>query len=615
VQKVLTQAVLDQPMFESRWRWNSTRSLVLERFQGGKPVPPAILRMRAADLLAATFPAAVACPENLPAGDLPIPLDHPLVRQTIDDCLSEATDVQGLIAVLRGLRSGAIERVAIDTPEPSAFARGILASQPYTFLDDAPLEERRTQAVFARRTLDANSVDALGALDPDAVGRVREEAWPQPESMEELHDALLWMGFATEEESMAWQSWLQQLARERRVAQRNGRWFALDGTTDPKLILLGRLEALGPLEPADPRLSWDGQEATHLAALEQDGAILRTRLGGQTVWCERRLLARIHRYTLERLRREIEPVTASEFLQFLARWQHVDPEYQLEGPRGVSEVLRQLAGLEVPAAAWENHVLSRRVRDYRREWLDDLTLSGSFAWGRLWGSAASPMRVTPLSFVPLDDLESWLSMTQPPVREGLSSAAADLLAVLSQRGASFAQHLATLTNLLPSYVDMALAELLAHGCITCDSFASLRQLITPRSRRKRPVQSRGRWSCFRVETPAREVAELAARQLLARTGVVFRRLLERERMPVTWSALLRVYRRLELRGEVRGGRFVAGFAGEQFALPEAIELLRKGRRNARPPITVMSCDPLNLQGILTPQPRVSTATRREVLIG
>src|SRR5687767_13246935 len=397
--KVLTQAVLDQPMFESRWRWNATRSLLLARTQTGKAVPPQILRMRAGDLLASAFPSAIACPENLPPGDLEIPMDHPLVRQTIDDCLHEATDVDGLIEVLNGLRDGSIERVAVDTAEPSAFARGILNSGVYTFLDDAPLEERRTQAVHNRRTLDPRSMDDLGALDPAAVQRVRDEAWPQPESAEDVHDALMWLGFVTDDEAREWQPWLLSLMEQNRVVHTDTRFFAVDGPSDLKKILLGRLEALGPVSEDDPRIALHGEEPALLMALEQDGAILRTRLDGRTAWCERRLLARIHRYTIDALRRDIEPVTASEFLQFLACWQHVDPEFNLDGPRGVAEVLHQLAGVELPAAAWETHVLPRRVRGYRREWLDDLTLSGEFAWGRLWGAAASAIRVTPMAIV------------------------------------------------------------------------------------------------------------------------------------------------------------------------------------------------------------------------
>ena len=303
VKDILTQAVLDQPMFESRWRWNATRSLVLSRFQNGKPVPPQLLRMRAADLLAQSFPAAVACPENLPPGDLPIPMEHPLVRQTIDDCLTEATDIEGLVAVLEDLRAGRIERVAIDTPEPSAFARGILNSGAYTFLDDAPLEERRTQAVLSRRGLDPKSLDNIGALEPAAVERVRQEAFPQPESMEEVHDALLWMGFVTDSEVDAgrWRNWLNELADQKRVAHDNGQWFAVDRPPEPRKILLGRLEALGPVAEDDPRISIGEQTSMLLMELEHEGVILRTRYAGQPMWCERRLLARIHRYTIERL--------------------------------------------------------------------------------------------------------------------------------------------------------------------------------------------------------------------------------------------------------------------------------------------------------------------------
>jgi ATP-dependent Lhr-like helicase len=619
VREILTQAVLDQPMFESRWRWNATRALVLTRFQNGRAVPPQILRMRAADLLAQAFPAAVACPENMPAGDLPIPMDHPLVRQTIDDCLSEATDIEGLIEVLKGLRDGSIERVAVDTPEPSAFAKGILNSELYTFLDDAPLEERRTQAVHSRRGLDARLSDSIGALDPLAVERVRQEVWPQPESMEEVHDALLWMGFVTDVEAGDWREWLTMLADQKRVVHENDRWYAADGTLGPKKIVLGRLEALGPVFEDDPRIAVGGSPQALLLELEHEGAILRTRLEGRNAWCERRLLARIHRYTLDKLRREIEPVTANEFLQFLACWQHVDEDYRLEGPRGVAEVLRQLTGFELPSWAWETQVLARRVCDYKREWLEEVTLSGEFAWGRMWGGAATAIRVTPISFIPRDDLDEWLSMTEAPTSEGLSGPAGDLLNAIRARGPMFPQNLPKAANLVPAHIEMGLADLVAHGWITCDSFAALRQMITPPSRRRAPLRPVGRWSCFRtapLAADSEKLNDLAARQLLRRTGVVFRRTLTREKLPVNWSALTRVYRRMELRGEVRGGRFVAGFSGEQFALPGAVEMLRHLRRQgSRQPITVTSADPLNFQGILTPEKRIAPTVRQQVLVG
>jgi ATP-dependent Lhr-like helicase len=609
VRKVLTQAVLDQPMFESRWRWNATRSLTLARFQNGKPVPPQILRMRAADLLAASFPAAVACPENLPPGDLEIPMDHPLVRQTIDDCLSEATDIEGLIQVLKGLHDGTIDRVAVDTTEPSAFARGILNSERYTFLDDAPLEERRTQAVLNRRTIDPQMLDDLGALDPAAVELVREQAWPQPESSEDVHDALSWLGFVTEAEAADWMPWLMDLAAQNRVIHADGRWSAVDGLTDAKAILLGRLEGLGPVFEDDPRIGIRGEEKTLLLELEKDGAILRTRLDGKTAWCERRLLARIHRSTLDRLRREIEPVSAGEFLQFLACWQHVDAEFRLEGPRGVAAVLTQLAGFEAPARIWESQILPNRVRDYQREWLDEVTMSGEFAWGRLWGGAGSAIRVTPIAIVPREQLDDWLSLAAEPNTKRMSGPAADLLAAMTSGGPMFPQSLPKAAKLVPAHVEMGLADLLARGLVTCDSFAAIRQMIKPRSRRRHALQPVGRWCCFRSTPPERNVEEMTdmlARQLLRRTGVVFHRMLAREKMPTTWSALRRAYRRMELRGEIRGGRFVGGFSGEQFALPEAVELLRRLRRQGpRQPISTVAADPLYFEGILTPAESVS----------
>ncbi len=613
VRKILTQAVLDQPMFELRWRWNATRSLMLERLQNGKAVPPQLLRMRAGDLLAASFPAAVACPENLPPGDLDIPMDHPLVRQTIDDCLSEATDIEGLIEVLKGLRDGSIERVAVDTTEPSAFARGILNSERYTFLDDAPLEERRTQAVLSRRTIDPKLLDNLGALDPAAVERVREEAWPQPESCEEVHDALSWLGFVTDEEAAAWMPWLIDLAGQNRVVHADGRWSAVDGLADWKAILLGRLEGLGLVFEDDPRISFHGQEKLLLLELEKDGAILRTRLNGKTAWCERRLLARIHRATIDKLRREIEPVSAGEFLQFLACWQHVDEEFRLEGPRGVAEVLTQLAGFEATARVWERRILPGRVRDFQREWLDEITLSGAFAWGRLWGSAGSAVSVTPIALIPREQLDEWLSLAKEPVTNGMCGAAGDLLAALRAAGPMFPQNLPKAANLVPAHVEMGLADLLARGLITCDSFAALRQMITPPSRRRHALVPVGRWCCFRSDPApqanADDVTEMIARQLLRRTGVVFRRTLDRERIPVTWSALRRAYRRMELRGEIRGGRFVAGFSGEQFALPQAVDLLRRLRRQGtRPPISTIPADPLYFEGILTPTESVASVT-------
>ncbi len=624
----LVQAVLASPLFTTRWRWNLTRSLLLARTQnGGRRVPTPLLRMRADDALAAAFPEVRACGETLPAGDLPIPWDHPLVRQTLDDCLTEAMDVDGLLDVLQRVRDGRIRTIAIDTPTPSAFARGILNAAPYAFLDDAPLEERRTQAVLTRHGLDPKVADSLGDLDADAIARVRQEAWPDPENAEELHEALLWMGYASahEAEIHGWEAWLAELAHDGRVERVPGpgageaRWFAAEAPRDARSVLRGRLEALGPVHAdADPEL----------LALEGEGVILRCRIGGAVAWCERRLLARIHRATLERLRSEIEPVSAADLWRFLAAWQHADEAYRLEGPRGVLEVVKKLAGFEVPAAAWESSVLPARVRHYRKEWLDELTLTGAVVWGRLWSEGSAPIRATPVCLLPREDEERWLALSGPALDAPLGTYAREILAQLDARGASFAPELERRAALLPSHFEAGLAQLIAHGHVSCDSFGGLRRLVTPPSRRRGPARAQplapaGRWTRFRTsDAPARaafseDEIEFTARRLIARYGVVFRRLIERERLPVPWRDLVRTYRHLELVGDVRGGRFVQRFSGEQYALPEAVELMRRLRRRGlalATPLEVSAADPLNLEGILTPEARISAAQRRLVRV-
>jgi len=564
-----------------------------------------------------------------------VPWEHPIVRQTIEDCLNEAMDADGFLDVLRDLRAGRIEAVAVDTTEPSSFARGILNAMPYAFLDDAPLEERRTQAVSSRRTLDAKTVDVLGALDPEAVARVRDEAWPATENVEELHEALQWMGYATqlEAERSDWVAWLHELHAAGRVELVGDRWMALDATRDPKLILKGRLEATGPLVDPTP------DEQDLLTQLEAEGVVLRCRIDGRQAWCERRLLARIHRYTLDRLRREIEPVTAAEFWRFLACWQHVEAGFKLEGPRGLHEIVRKLAGFEAPAAEWETAMLRGRLRDFRPDTLDHLTLTGEVAWGRLWGAGDSPIRATPICLVLREDLDMWKSLAALKVEgDGLSTYAKAILAVLDRRGASFTQELERESGLLPGHFEMGLTQLIGHGRVTSDSFGGLRRLITPPSKRRGvmarvPLTSAGRWSRFRddaVESESRgtateEQAEFVARRLLDRYGVVFRKLLDRERIPVPWRDLVRVYRHLELRGDIRGGRFVQRFSGEQFARPEAVELMRRRRRESGKPVAtpdprdprgleVAAADPLNLQGVLTPEPRIPAQLKGRVRV-
>jgi ATP-dependent helicase Lhr and Lhr-like helicase len=604
--EVLVQAVLATPMFGARWRWNAGRSLLLERARGGRRVPAPLLRMRAEDLLVEAFPDAIACGETLPPGDLRVPEGHPLVRQTIEDCLREACDLEGLLEVLRGLEDGTIAKVAVETREPSAFARGVLSVRPYGFLDDAPLEERRTQAVRMRRFLDPREADAVGDLDPEAVRRVREEAWPSPRDDEEVHEALLWMGFATVDEARSWEAWLERLAADGRVVREGDRWFAAEASRNPKDVLRGRLEALGPVTDPDPLL----------ADLEREGFAMRVRMGGREAWCERRLLARILRYTLDALHREIEAVSPADFLRFLACWQHVDEEFRLEGPAGLIAVVNQLTGFEAPAAAWERNLLAARVRDYRPEWLDDLTLRGEAAWGRLWGSGRSAVRATPICVVPREEAESWAGLAGSPAEAALGWRAQAILDVLKTKGATFPQDLARACGPLPSDLEAGLGELLALGLVTNDSFGALRDLLVPPWKRKdRPLRPTGRWSLFRRGTPPVPPPEFVIHAMLRRYGVVFRALLSRERQPMPWRDLLRTCRTMELRGEIRGGRFVAGFSGEQFALPTAVDLLREIRRKGpRPPVRVSAADPINLAGVLTPEERVPATSRRKVSI-
>jgi ATP-dependent Lhr-like helicase len=370
------------------------------------------------------------------------------------------------------------------------------------------------------------------------------------------------------------------------------------------------MEALGPVESGDPLLS----------VLEAEGTVLRTRIAGRQAWCDRRLLARIHRYTLDRLRREIEPVTASQFLQFLGCWQHANPAHRLDGPRGVAEVVAQLSGFEVPAAAWEATVLPARVRGYKREWLDLLTMSGEVAWLRLWGSGSAPIRSTPISLVLRDDLASWLSLPAPENSGELSGNAHALEESLRIRGPMFLQELVRAAKLPQAFAEEGLATLVARGLATCDSWSGLRWLIVPSWRRKAGILTAGRWSLLPrggESTAEPELAEFVARRLLHRTGVVFRKTLGREKLPLPWREIVRACRRLEARGEIRGGRFVASFDGEQYARPEAVALLREVRRRGETgaaPLIVSAADPLNFQGILTPEARIAPSLRGRVRV-
>jgi ATP-dependent Lhr-like helicase len=688
-EEVLAQALLLSPMFQVRWRWNLGRALVVLRQRGGRRTPPPIQRMEADDLMAAVFPALAGCQENAGAGPIEIP-DHPIVRQTMHDCLHEATDVGGLVRLLDGFQTGAVAPVFRETTEPSPLAHEILNGRPYTFLDDAPLEERRTRAVALRRGLPETARD-LGRLDPGAVARVREEARPDCRGAEELHDLLLEL--VVFRPAPAYETWFRELAGAGRAASvltgAGPFWFpaeqrprvqalfrgapiepdvrvpaGLTTTADEEearvFTVRGHLARLGPCTVAE-LAAHTGLAATAipvpLARLEADGLVLRGRFDptreAAEEFCERRLLARIHRYTTERLRREIEPVTAQDLVRFLLRWQHVAPGAQLEGRQGLLLAIEQLQGFEVAAGSWEPSVLPARVQGYRPEWLDELCLSGHVAWARLAVRSApvgepgetpgrgglAPSHATPVSFLVRENLPWLLGAARGGAAPALPGPGPtrDVLECLRARGALFFHDLVTATGRLGVEVTEALWDLVARGLVTADGFGSVRALFSARHRwssraaRALPAErlrrsgpraggGEGRWSLVPAPPPAGEVdgealAEALAEQLLARWGVVFRDLVARETLAVPWRDVLWAFRRLEARGTIRGGRFVTGFVGEQYALPEAVEGLRAMRRRERSGeiVRLAAVDPLNLVGILTPGPRVP-AVRRNMVV-
>jgi len=638
VTPVLTQALLAAPMFSARWRWNASRALAILRYRGGNKVPAPILRMRSDDLLASVFPDQAACGENL-TGEIRIP-DHPLVNETIDNCLREAMDVDGLIRVIEAIRSGAIRTVAIETSAPSPFSHEILSANPYAFLDDVPLEERRARAVQLRSSLRTDFVGGAGILDPAAIARISAEAWPEVRDADELHDALLTL--VTLPPADEWRGYFDELEATGRasVVTRNGRpfWVSTErlGSIDDRVLTIrGWMESLGPITigALADRLALGREDVERaLLTLEAEGQVLRGRFSvpegqGEQEWCNRRILARIHRTTIGDLRREIEPVSALDFHRFLCRWQHVVPGSQLHGPDGVLQIIHQLQGYEIPASAWEPEILAHRVAKYKPEDLDELCLSGEVMWGRLSahpamhedsGRRVRPTRIAPISFF-LRESIGWLAGQPTATDQPLSHPARDVLQALREHGASFFGDLSRATGRLPSEAEDALWELVAAGLVTADGFENLRALIDPKRRRgegrgrsRRPRHAAGRWALVRrlgPMTPPSERIEAWADQLILRWGVLFRDLLTREATAPFWRDLAPVLRRKEAQGELRGGRFVLGLSGEQFASPEALDLLRAVRRAEVHPeddLRIANADPLNLTGIILPGPRVST---------
>ena len=672
VEQVVRQAVLTSPLFAARWRWNLNTSLTVLRMRGGRKNPPAIQRMEADDLMAAVFPTLAACQENVAPGPIEIP-DHPLVRQTLEDCLHEAMDIDGLRELVAGIEAGRIAVITRDTTEPSVLAHEILNGMPYTFLDDeTEAANRRSRQVRLPRGLPVEARD-LARLDPSAIEQVREQVRPQPRDADELHDLLMTLFVMRSEPE--WRAWFGELSAAGRAAEIRGPdgflwcaterrgvlapWFAgaaggalVTRSMEPEAVaaemLRGHLDVSGPRTAEDlTRVTGLGVSEVSLALirLETEGFALRGHFtdpdGASEEWCARRVLTRIHAYTRQRKRREIEPVTAQDFVRFLLCWQHVTPDTRREGSRGVLAVVEQLQGFELAAGAWEKAILPARVTGYRKEWLDEVGLDGGVAWGRLAvrdepdelpSRGLTPSRATPITLMIRDDL-AWLLRAARGDRRPASPGPGrtrDVIDALAERGALFQTDLAIMTGRLPGEIEDALWDGVARGLVTADGFRAVRSLFAQRAaaqsavgrhrlRRGSQLSSRtaGRWSLL-PEPPADcdpdELAEAVAEQLVVRWGVVFRDLLARENIAVPWREVLWAFRRMEARGTVAGGRFVNGFSGEQFAHPDAVGLLREVRKRARngETIRLSAADPLNLAGIVLPGPRIPAVATNSV---
>lgn len=647
VRDILVQAVLEAPMFHMRWRWVMNIALAVPRARGGKKVAPQLQRMQAEDILLSIFPDAGAHLENL-SGER-TPPRHPLVDQVLEDCLQEAMDCKHLQRLLEQIQSGAIQVHAVNTLEPSSLAQEVLAASPYAFLDDAPLQERRAQAVYRRRAFEPSRNTDIGYLDAGILEEVLEEAQPRVRSTDELHDLLLTAGCLNARQDSPYADWFDELVRDGRavllhLAEGEQVWVAterlkealmlweqavvtpsvkaLDIDTDAseamQNFVLGLMEAHAPMtaEEVAARLYITRADAeSALIALEGRGALLRGNFtqntSGSKQWCHRGILAQVYRRTVDHLRAEISPVTQADYVRFLFAWQKAAPAYQVAGQDGLLAVLKQLSGFALQAAAWESDVLPVRVRDYSPAMLDLLCMTGQVQWFRAVGSKSAPIRSTSITLCVREDCDLFSSGDR---QEGLSAVAEEVLEVLTTRGASFLHELENACNLLPTQIESALQELVSYGVVTSDGFAGLRFLLTPVDKRRKHrgaeahLNAIGRWSILvRGQVHDNEANIRLAKLILARYGVICRRVLLREPNLPPWRDLVRIFWDMELRGKVRGGRFIAGVPGEQFGLPEAVGLLRRIRRDkalCAEPVGLSASDPLNLAGIVGPGDRL-----------
>ena len=679
VRETLVQAMLDAPLFEVRWRWNATRSLAVLRNRAGKKVPPQFQRMNAEDLVAQLFPDQIACFENID-GDREVP-EHPLIDQTIHDCLTEAMDIDELEELIGKIEHNEVTLIAKDLREPSPFAAGIINAKPYAFLDETEFAERRTNAIKNRRWMDPNDVDDLSKLDVEAIQAVRKEAWPLIRDAEELHDALMLMGFMKSEEGekSGYDTFFLELMNQKRAVQviqeNQVLWIATERINffksifdhDLKLkpefelpeildkeiekekafieITRGRLEVLAVtnVDELATDLGVDLSDQTlSLYALENEGFVFRGRFTPgveKEEWCERRLLQRIHKYTLESLRQSIQPVSAQDYMRFLFKLHRLQDKPT--GPEALQQVLEMLEGYESPAAAWETDIIPSRVEDYDPSWLDVLCMAGRIRWNRFntpkkqAGVQKSPVKTTPIAIVDRSNTFLWKTISfQKSVEQEFSSTTQAVFDDLKENGASFFDDIVKRTGLLKAQVEKSLGELVYFGLTSSDSYTGLRALLTPeynkpsessrgRSNRKATfgIEHAGRWELNQQEE-VDEKAKLNFEYLeqlifiyLKRYGVIFRNVLEKESLVPPWRVLIRVLRRLEMQGKLRGGRFIAGVSGEQFAKAETIEQLRKVRKEEKKGelIVLSAADPLNLLGTVLPEAKVTHYIQNRIL--
>ncbi len=657
IQQILTQALLDTPMFTTRWRWVATTALALQRNRNGQRVPPQIQRMNAEDLVAIVFPDQLACVENL-AGEREVP-DHPLVQQTLWDCLHEAMDISGLQRVIEAIENGQINIITRELALPSPLAQEILTARPYAFLDDAPAEERRTSAVQARAFLDPQTASRLGKLDAEAIARVRNEAWPQPRDADELHDALVTLGAVTgaEGKQNRWCSMFETLAEQHRAtqlkvgenlqlwvaAERLGQWCLIhpqascapmisavdapglnsqDRTHAIQEIVRSRMEGTGPtaLEQLTADIGCDATEVQHaLLMLQGEGFVMQGSFTGEHgEWCERRLLARINRYTVKRLRQEIEPVSAADYMRFLLKWQGVAPNHRRQGEAALTEVMQQLVGYVAPLSAWTKSILPTRLTGFEQSMLDRICLSGRFRWLRPAGglSVSVVKKNMSISFAPRTETAVWQQQRGDGTE--LSALAQRVWRILQKNGALYVDEIVAEDEMTEANVIQGLRELAGSGVAGCDGFDSLHLLVKGDDKL---LLDGGRWHLNQIPAATAEYSgdelETVAKTVLRRYGVVFRKVLERESAVIpSWRELLMMYRRLEAQGQIRGGRFVAGFSGEQFALPEAVGSLRQARRHnaSMDMVTISAADPLNLIGIVVPGERIAVNANERILL-